>query len=159
MANDGGLMAKIEQWFADELVALQHEGKDVFKTADVWKHQISVTESGGIEGFSRYTPFAFVGYQDSDSAREGDYDLRQVLSFAFLIGCESKHVGVARTGDDNNLGVSKIRDLVIAHFDRTHPGEEFDCDEIYYTKDYEVIDRPKQYAIEMIFEIGQLTVN
>jgi len=158
MANDGGLIARIEQYFADELAALQHEGKDVFKTADVWKHQVAATE-GGIESFSGLEPFAFASYQDCEAAREGDYDLRQVFEFAVLIGCESKHAGVARFGDDNHLGTSKLRDLVIAHFDRMHPGGDLTCDDIYYTGDIEIFDSPKRHAIQLTFEISQLTVN
>ena len=157
MANDGGLMAALEQWMADQLAALEFEGELVFKTAKVWKHQIGPTKAG-MEAFSRYDPFAFVAYQSTDSAREGDYDLRQVLEFAVLIGVESKADGVARFGDASHLGTSKIRDLVINLFDRTHPGGTFNCDDFYYTGDVEVVDAPKRHAIQMTFETSQLTV-
>ncbi len=165
MGNDEGLVAKLEQWFADTLAALTYEDKLVFKPegpnspkgADVWKHQIAATGGGG-EAFSRYEPFAFVSYSGADGAREGDYDLRQVLEFAILIGVESKVAGVARFGDDNNLGTSKIRDLVIAAFDRQHPGGELKCDEIYYTGEFELIDSSKRHAIRMNFETSYLTV-
>jgi len=159
MANDGGLIAKLEQWMADTLKALQDSGKDVFRTVDVWKHQISAGK-GGMEAFDRYEPFAFVSYQSTDSAREGDHDLRQVLEFAVLIGVQSKVDGVARFGDDNNLGTSKIRDLVIAAFDKQRPSDaQITCDEFYYTGDVEVVDSPKRHAIEMTFEVSQLTIN
>lgn len=158
MANDGGLMAAIEQWLADTLAALKHEGKNVFRTAKPWKHQIGPTKAG-MEAFGRYEPFAFVSYQAADAAREGDYDLRQVLEFAVLIGVESKEDGVARFGDANHLGTSKIRDLVIAALDRVHPGGTFNCDDFYYTGDIEVVDAPKRHGIQMNFETSQLTVS
>lgn len=158
MANDGGLMATLEQWFADTLAAMTEGGNDVFKTAEVWRHQISASK-GGFEAFDRYEPFAFVAYQSADAAREGDYDLRQVLEFAILIGVESKYDGVARTGNTVNLGTSKIRDLVIAAFDHQHPGGEFTCDEIYYTGEIEILDSPKRHAIQMQFEISQITTS
>ena len=157
MSNDGGLMAALEQWMADQLAALNFEGELVFKTAKPWKHQIGPTKAG-MEAFGRYEPFAFVAYQSTDSAREGDYDLRQVLEFAVLIGVESKADGIARFGDANHLGTSKIRDLVISLFDRTHPGGTFNCDDFYYTGDVEVVDAPKGHAIQMTFETSQLTV-
>jgi len=157
MANDGGLVAKLEQWFADQLAALEYKDVKVFRTAGVWRHQVVATK-GGLEGFARHEPFAFVSYQSADAAREGDYDLRQVLEFALFIGVESKFDGVARFGDDNNLGTSKLRDLVIALFDRTHPAGEFHCDEIYYTGEIELVDSPKQHAIEMTFETSYLTL-
>lgn len=157
MANDGGLMAALEQWMADQLAALEFEGNLVFKTAEPWKHQIGPTKAG-MEAFERYDPFAFVSYQSTDSAREGDYDLRQVLEFAVIIGVVSREDGVARFGDAAHLGTSKIRDLVIALFDRTHPGGTFNCDDFYYTGDVEVVDAPKKHAIQMKFETSQLTV-
>jgi len=158
MANDGGLMAAMEQWMANRLAALTFEGKNVFKTAEVWKHQVGPTNAG-MEAFERYEPFAFVSYQAADAAREGDYDLRQVLEFAILIGVESKADGVARIGDANHLGTSKLRDLVINLFDRVHPGGTFNCDEFYYTGDVEVLDAPKRHAIQMTFEASQLTLS
>jgi len=158
MANDGGLMAALEQWFADTLAALTNDGELVFRTAEVWKHQIAATASG-MEAFDRYEPFAFISYQSADAAREGSYDLRQVLEFSILIGVGSKADGIARIGDDNNLGTSKIRDLVIAALDCQHPGGSFGCDEIYYTGEIEVFDAPKRHAIEMHFETSEITVS
>lgn len=158
MANDGGLMAQIEQWMADTLAALQHNDKNVFKTAKVWKHQVAASNAG-MEAFGSYEPFAFVAYTSADAAREGSYDLRQVLEFAVLIGVESKSAGIARFGDARHLGTSKIRDLVIAAFERKHPGGELTCDEFYYTGEIEIFDAPKRHAIQMTFETSQLTPN
>jgi len=158
MANDGGMIALLEQWLADTLKALTSGGKAIFNTADVWRHQIGAT-AGGMEAFSRFEPFAFVSYQATDAAREGDYDLRQVIEFAILIGVESPKAGDARIGESSaKLGVSKIRDLVIAAFDRQHPAGGLKCDEIYYTGDFEVLDSPKRYMIQMNFETSYLAV-
>lgn len=156
MPNDSGLMAKIEQWMADQLAALTDSGKAVFNTADIWKHQVAAGQAG-MEAFARYQPFAFVSYQSADGAREGDYALRQVLEFAVLIGVESKSEGVARFGDGSHLGTSKIRDLVINLFDRTHPAGGLTCDEFYYTGEIEIFDSPKRHAIQMNFETSQIT--
>jgi len=155
MANDDGLIAKLEQWMADTLAALQSDGADVFKTAEVWKHQVAVGGSGS-ESFTSHQPFAFVGYLAADAAREGDNDLREVLEFGVLIGVESKHPGVARIGDANNLGISKIRDLVIAAFDRNHPGGSIECDPFYYTGDIKFVETDKRCAIQMHFECSNL---
>jgi len=158
MANDGGLIAKLEQWLADTLAALTLDGNNVFKTADVWRHQVAATNAG-FEAFDRYEPFAFVAYDGADAAREGDYDLREVLRFAILIGVESRYKGVARTGNSNNLGISRIRDLVIATLDRQRPIDEtITCDDFNYAGDIEIVDSPRRYAIEMHFEVNQLTV-
>jgi len=157
MPNDGGLLAVLEQWFADQLAALTSGGMMVFKTADVWRHQVGPT-AGGLEAFVRYAPFAFVSYQSDDAAREGDYDLRQVFEVAVLIGTESKSDGVARTGDASRLGTSKLRDLVITLFDRKDPGGGLGCDEVYYTGAVEVVDSPRCHALQLTFEISKLTV-
>lgn len=157
MANDGGLVAKLEQWFADVLAAIKVDGIDIFKTVDVWKHQVGAS-AGGIEAFTRYSPFAFVARQDIDTAREGDYDLRQIIDFRILIGVESVLPGVARIGDATHLGTSRLRELVIAALDKQHPGAGFECDEIYYTGEIEALDSPRQHAIEMSFETSFVTV-
>lgn len=157
MANDGGLIARLEQWLADTLKALTYgdNEKPVFTTADIWKHQVGAANGGG-EKFTNYTPFAFVGYQSCEAGREGGYDLRQVLEFAVFIGVESITDGVARTGDATHLGVSMIRDFVIAALDSQHPGSGFDCDEFYYTGEVTVFHMARRHAIEMYFTAGRL---
>jgi len=157
MPNDGGTVAVIEQFIADTLAALTYNNVAVFKTAEVWRFQIGAGE-GGIEAFKRYEPFAFVKYQPPTGDREGDYDLRQVLRFAVVIGVESRSAGAARTGDSNNLGTSKIRDLVIDALDGQHPGESTNCDPIYYRGELEAFDSPTRHAIEMYFEANMITI-
>jgi len=159
MANDGGMIAVIEQWLADTLAALTSGGEAVFKTAEVWRHQISGTK-GGLEAFDRYAPFAFPSYQDCDGAREGDNDLRQILAFAILIGVEAKADSDARTGNAQQLGTSRIRDLVIAALDHQRPDGEFAyaIDEFFYISDVEVIDTTKQHALQIIVECSFMTM-
>ena len=158
MATDDGLIAKLEASFVAVLAALQVDSVDVFKTADHWRHQVGAV-GGGLEAFPRYAPFAFVGYQDDESAREGGYDLREVPTINILIGVCSEHAGVARIGDDNHLGTSKIRDLVIAAFESKTPAGDLGCDESYYIGGVTVVDAPKRHAIEMVFEISKMTPN
>ena len=156
MSTDGGLIAKLEESFVTTLAALQVESVNVFKTADHWKHQVGASK-GGLEAFLRYAPFAFVGYQEDESAREGGYDLREVHTIHVLIGAYSDSPGVARIGDADHLGISKIRDLVIAAFESKTPAGDLGCDEIYYIGSITVVDAEKRYAIEMAFEISKMT--
>ncbi len=152
MSNDSGLIAKLEQWMVDTIAAL-----DLFKTVDVWKHQTGL-DGSFTESFARYEPFAFVAYIAATAAREGGYDLREVLEFGVVIGVESKEPGVARLGDDNNKGISSLRDSLIATFDRTRPDDEtVTCDEFYFMSDLLVVDSPKRCALEMRFECSQMT--
>ena len=157
MANDGGVTALIEQAAADVLAALQFNGENVFKAAEVWKYQIAAA-AGGIEAFSKYEPFAFVSYLPISGFREGDNDLRQVLIFAVAIGVESKTAGVARIGDAKNLGISKIRDLVIAALDNWHPGGSIACDPLYYKDEIALVDDAHRNALQMHFEANMITL-
>ncbi len=156
MANDGGLVAKTEQWIIDTLAALTSGGDPVFDTAEVWKHQLS-SGQGGIEAFDRYEPFAFVGYNPEIPGREGDHDLRQVLGFSVAIGIKSKFDGVARIGNSNNLGCSKIRELVIAALDDVHPDVSIACDDLEYFNEFVLADDPKRYGLQLNFKLNYIT--
>lgn len=156
--NDGGFIANLEQWFADTLAALQNEGANVFDTADVWKHQVGGV-SGGMEAFQRHTPFAFVAYHGDESAREGGHDLREIPTIRILVGVYNDKPGVARIGDATHLGVSRIRDLIIAAFESKTPDGDLGCDEIYYMGAVPVLDAEKHYAVEMVFEVSKMNPN
>lgn len=156
MANDGGMLARMEQAITDVLAALQHNSQNVFKTAEVWKHQVSA-DKGGLQAFQSYAPFAFTAYTPISGYREGDGDLRQEMNFEIAIGQTAKHAGIARTGDGENLGVSKIRDLVIAALDDWHPGVGFDCDPLYYQDEIGLVNTPNIYAIQMRFKANLIT--
>lgn len=156
MADNDGQVKKVAEWMVSVLAALQYNSKDVFRTTELWKHQIAAGE-GGTEAFSRYQPFAFINYQSCEGAREGGKDLRQIWTFAIAFGVESKSAGVAKWGDANNLGTTKIRELIISAFDKKHPGSGFDCDEFYYIDEVVIVDGLKQHAIQMHFEASKMT--
>jgi hypothetical protein len=157
MANDGGITARIEQAMADKLKPIQHNAADVFKTAEPWNYQIDVSE-GGLEAFGKYSPFAFPRYMPPTSSEREGGDLKQVLRFGVCIGKESKEKGVARTGNASQIGISKIRDLVIAALDNWHPGEGFVCDPFHYIRDETEVDTPTRYALIMYFEANLIGV-
>jgi len=153
MPNDGGVVSVLEDWIVAQLAAATHNGESVFAAVEEWKHQLL----SGADSFSRFEPFAFVKYQPVKANREGDYDLRQVLRFAIAIGVESKQAGVARRGDTNNLGTSKIRDIVIDTLDGGHPGGAIACDPLYYVGELEIVDTATRHGIEMYFEADMIT--
>lgn len=155
MANDGGMTARIEAWFIEQLKSLEYDNKGVFKTVEHWRHQIGLGNSG-IESFDRYAPFAFVKWQPTRPDREGGYDLNQKLTVAVAIGQTSKSKGNARIGDDDEIGISLMHSLVINLFEGKHPGEGFTCDEFYYNGEDESVDHPKKYAIEIYFEANYM---
>jgi len=156
MANDGSMVAKLEQYIADTLAALVSDDKDIFRTAEVWRHQIHAV-AGGTEAIDRYAPFAFASYNGADAVREGSADLRQQLLFSILVGQISRQEGHCRFGDTSLLGTAKLRELVIAALDRQHPGEGFACDSFYYEGEYEIVDQPKRHVIQMNFSINWLS--
>jgi len=159
MANDGGSTAKIEQAMADELKNIKNGGVDVFKTADVWKYQITVNQAGGVEGFPQHTPFAFAAFRPpTDFSREGDGDLSQKLRFGIFLGQTSKEAGVARIGDANHIGISLMCDLVIDLFDLWHPGEGFDCDNFRFDGEAEEVDTPYAYGLTVFFIANRITI-
>jgi hypothetical protein len=157
MAKTKGMTARMEDWIAGILAAMTDaDGEPVFRTAKAWMHQVSATK-GGAEAFARYQPFAFVAHWPSDPAREGGFGLRQILRFSVLIGVVSKSKGVARRGNNNNLGASRIRDLVIDALDGQHPGDGFGCDQLFYVSETEMVDSAKQYATELHFQANWLS--
>jgi len=147
MAIEKGMTAKLEDAIAAVLAALQYEGENLFETAEAWQHQLE----SGHESFARFQPFAFVTYNPFSPGREGDFDLNDKLRFTIGIGVTSKTKGIAKRGDTNNVGGSKIRDLVIDAIDKWHPGGSFDCDEFEYINEDEILDAPKKYTTELHF--------
>ena len=147
MPIEKGMTALMEDWIVTILAALQYNGEDVFKTAEPWEHQLAAK----LESFGRYEPFAFVCYHPDQPLREGGYDLNQGLRFSVFFGVQSKDAGVARRGDDNHLGASKIRDLIITALDGQHPGVGFDCDELNFVYEVEWVEAQKRYAAELHF--------
>lgn len=157
--HDDGQMAILAQWMVDVLTALQHEEKTVFTTADLYRHQIEASR-GALDKIASLAPLAFVCYKDDDTAREGGRDLREVFEFPVIIGQAAKEDGVAKWGNDNTLGLSKLRDLVIAAFDKKRPDDPaITCDEFYYTGSILIIDTAKVSALQMHFETSKMTPN
>lgn len=157
--SDGGSTARIEQAIADKLNTITNNGKKVFKTADIWKYQITVNNAGGVEGFGQYAPFAFAAFKPpTDFSREGDGDLNQKLRFGVFIGQTSKEPGIARIGDDNHIGISLMRDLVLAAFDNQHPGDGFDCNDFKYDGEAEEVDEPHNYGLSVFFITDRITI-
>ena len=155
MPSDGGVTSELEVAMVAILKVLQHNDENVFKTVEQWDEQLDA-KNGGLEKFDGYAPFAFVKFGDAGSNRLGGYDLEQKLRVSVAIGTKSKSAGIARTGDADHLGISKIRDLVIAAFDKIHPGGELTCESIYYDGEYKLVDQPKRQAQQMNFEIGYI---
>jgi len=156
MALDDGMISKIEAYFVAQLRALEYDDNKVFRDAndsvDHWKFQLAGGK-GGLEAFERFAPFAFVSYMETDSAREGGKDLRQIPTIDVLIGVSNKYPGVARLGDATTLGCSKIRDLVIALFENVQP-TDIACDEIRYISDIITVETEKLFAMQLKFELS-----
>ncbi len=121
MANDGGMLAKLEQWIADTMAALQNGGVDVFKTTEVWKHQIGVGQSG-VESFDAYEPFAFCAYARVRADRQGDPQSGQgtVLGHVHPVSSDEGAAHVSHVGMVERPDVAPQHDLHrTAQF--THP--------------------------------------
>jgi hypothetical protein len=141
-----GYTTRLEQAMAEHADTLK-----IFKTAQKWKHQVSVNDAGGVEGFQKFAPFAFASFKPpTDSNREGDGDLNQRLRFGIMIGQYSKEVGQAR------IDVSFFRDSIIDAFDSWHP-EGFDCDELKYLDEIEEVDDGHNYALTLLFITSKIT--
>lgn len=146
----------IEQAIVTRLSALEFNGQKVFKTVERWSHQVG-PEKGGLENFTKLKTFALVQWVPAKPARHGDYSLGRPMQFIVCIGKESKHDGVARMGSSAEPGVDKIADLVIAAFDRTHPGAGILSDDLHLVGEMEIVDAPRQYAMQLVFECNYIT--
>lgn len=149
MAYEKGITAQIEDWMVTVLTALTADSKAVFKTCAPWQHQLTA----GAQSFGGKSPFAFVGHSPNAAPqREGGYDLCQVLRFEVIYGQDSSTDGIARRGDSNHLGTSRMRDLIIAALDETHPGDGFACDDFYLAGEYEFVDAARYHQASLVFE-------
>lgn len=154
MANDGGMTAKIEEAIVALLKPLQFNGKDAFETVKVWDSQIK-----GPSDFAKYQPFAFVGFFPFSPGREGDFDLREDLRFAILIGIETtKKDDSPRNGSATKLGASLAREIIIEALDGKHPtvddGGKGQPDDLTFFGEEQYIDSDKLYATELQFKIN-----
>jgi len=151
MANDGSIMVQVEKFIADRLASLvKPDESKVFKKAVAWDYQIDPTK-GGIEAFVKYAPFAFVSFLPPDFTRQGDYDLDEKLIFCIALGTVSGKDGVARKGDADNYGISKLYDLTVAAIDRVHPGVT-GCNDLHIFDTALVSETKRSYCLQLYFE-------
>jgi hypothetical protein len=141
-----GVTTALEQAMVDEIKTL-----NLFKTVDRWKHQISA-DQGGAEAFDKYAPFAFVKFAPpTDSNRQGDGDLNQILRFEVGTGFKSKEAGQAKDA------ASQARDLIINLFDRWHPGSGFECDDFHFDTDEVNFDSSTRHGLILFFKTSLIT--
>ena len=162
MADDQGLVADIESDIVNTLSAITLSGNNVFRTVDHWKFQLQSADS-----FHAYSPFAFVEYGGTSRAGwQGDHDLHQTMLFNIRVGTElaKPHEGAARIGsgtdadsDAYQLGVSRLRDLVIESLQNQHPTTSDIHAEYYeYLGDDLVWSLPRQAALIMKFQVDTI---
>ena len=161
MADDNGLVADLEADIVTALTAITLGGDVVFRTVDHWRFQL---ESG--DSFKSYAPFAFVEYdRTARTGWEGDHDLKQTLTFTIRVGTEIKKndggasrigIGTDATTNKNQLGISRLRDLIIATLQRRFPTvTDTWVDYWEYLSDDVVWSLPDQTAIMMKFQIDR----
>jgi len=151
MTIEKGNTAKLEDALAAVLAALTYDGELVFREAEPWAHQIKLHPAPVL----RESPCAYIAFAPNRPTRAGDYDLNQQLRIEVVFAVAGATDGIARRGDDNHLGASKIRDLIIDCLDEYHP-EGFDCDDFYFVDEIEYLDAPKFYAAGLVFQAAQL---
>jgi hypothetical protein len=158
------LVARMELWIVSKLAAITEDGKKVFRTAEIWRHQIR----GNADAFTGQAPFAYVSWQPQDPEREGGYDPVGMLRFVIGIGIESKTPEGARVSqcevvdDYVYLGASRLRELVYVALEDEHPddsaksGEEaYPVDRLEWAGEYLIADAPNKYAFAMVFTTRQ----
>lgn len=160
MANDGGTVALIEEAVINLFSPMKKpaSGETVFKqgSVDYFKWQIGATE-GGLEAIQQHAPFMFISYQPPIEGNRQGGSLEQTLRFAVTIGQHHKEPGVARVGNDQVLGISKMRDIVIAALDKWHPGEAIACNPFYYVDEILQVHTRNHFVIDLIFECKLIT--
>ncbi len=163
MADDNGLVADLEADIVTRLTAITLGGKAVFRVVDHWRFQLTAAA----DSFKAYAPFAFVEYDStSRTGWEGDHDLKQTLMFTIRVGTEIKKndggasrigIGTDATTNKNQLGYSRLRDLVIAALQREHPATtDTWIDYWEYLSDDIVWSLPDQTAGMMKFQVDRI---
>ena len=160
MADDNGLIADIESAIVTKLAAVTLSSDTVFRTVDHWKFQVKSPDD-----FERYAPFAFVKYSGTPSTNpEGDHDLNQHLMFDVSVGTiiSKGHEGAARIGVGTDaakrqLGISRLRDLVISALQEQVPTTTSgDVEYFEFISDNISWELPRQSAITMRFRIDRV---
>ena len=162
MADDNGLIADIEAQIAAKLAAITLSGDTVFRTADIWRGQLISPDS-----FRRYAPFAFVEYAGTAKTDvPSGAALTQVMRFSVRVGtqvskkAEGARVGIGTDAANRELGVSRLRDLVITALQYQRPTTTDSLTEYFeFISDEVVWDQPlhNSFAILMSFQIDRTT--
>lgn len=153
MANDGGKIALIEAAIVTMLEAATLSSETVFRTVDHWSWQLSSTEA-----FRRYSPFAFIHYAGMpETGFEGNHDLTQHLLFAVLIGTEisnadeSARIGAGSDASSRQLGISRLRDIVISTLQHEQPTGVTGVDYLECLGETIIVSEPNRCASELRF--------
>ncbi len=161
MADDNGLIADIENAIVAELASIKLTGDTVFRTADNWRFQVTGED---LSAWKRYVPFAFVKYAGTPhTSIEGDHDLNQHLYFSILVGqahsrkTEGPRIGTGTDAHRRELGISRMRDLVITELQNLTPAgiTSGDVEFFEFLTDAIEVDVPNYYAISMRFRIDR----
>ena len=154
---DGSVTTLVESWIVEQLSALTFTAdgseRQVFKTCDIWSGQISAGR-GGMEAFERYAPLCFVAYQPGTSFREGDYDLRSVLTFSITVGVTAPDTAQCRRGrPDGTPGTNRLEQMITDALDSAHPADT-ETDRLYHRRTELVVDFPDKRAIQLDFDLN-----
>ncbi len=149
--NDGGTIALLEQAIADKLATLKYNDKSFFKKTEPWRYQIWVDKGGAIQGFMENAPFGFTKFVPGGGSNVEGGDTCRHFKFEIFFGQQSKERGVARIGDANNIGISKMYDIIFAAFNGWQPDASFNIGTFYYDDDAEMVDEPNNYGMSLFF--------
>jgi hypothetical protein len=155
MANDSGKIAEIEAAIVSMIAAATLSGDVVFRTVDHWAWQIT-----GPDSWKAYTPFAFVSYAGtSETAPEGDHDLRQRMEFAVLIGTEisgdpeAARIGKGTDASKRQLGISRLKDIVLGVLQELKPTNVTGVEYLEFTGDTVAMSESNRCALELRFVV------
>lgn len=154
MADDNGIIADLEASLVTELSSIQISGEDVFRTVEHWEYQVTSPDA-----FKRHEPFAFVTYErDRRVAWEGDHDMHGRYFFLIFIGIEhGKKKSGARIGSgtgSRELGISRVRDLVISELQNLRTSTTDDNNERWEYENTDIVwNEPYRTGIMMRFSV------
>ena len=119
MADDNGLYVDIEAGFITKIEAITLSDETVFDPTGVdhWKGQIK-----SLRDFQTAYPFAYVRCSRARSGSREASDLKQLITvdieFGTYIAGSNARIGIGTDASDEELGYSRLRDLLITALDR-----------------------------------------
>lgn len=158
MADDSGLIADLEAAAVTELTSIQVDSKAIFRTVDHWRFQVTSPDD-----YKRFEPFAFIHYErDNRVAWEGDHDMHARFFFLIFIGIEdTKKKEGARIGSgatSRKLGISKVRDLVIAELQNLHSTTADGSNERWEYESSDIVwSEPNRTGLMMRFSVDHIS--